>query len=459
MKLVSGLVLLVFTAASKAALAGAGVWTTGTPSQAGYFVVDSATSVVFAGAPTGLVRSDDHGATWTPACSEIGPSPVPLAARSGAVYVLGADRSLYASSDGGGHCHSVFENLVSPSDGGPGIGVSGSAETVELAVDPFTTGTLYRVNVKTVSGPGVGIATIHMSSVLSRSADGGVTWSPVTDVFGYGYVSMIATDPGTRGVLYAVTAGGIPGTGPFTLYRSQDGGASWSSLATFAEQANSLSVDPNSPATIYVNQWRSTDGGVTFAKLSDDDTWQIVPAPRNRSLLYAATTDRGVIRSDDGGATWNPMNAGFQPYETNIFWLAIEPNSVFLHAATQYAIYDLEVSTPGAMVLGEAHLFTVTLSATDPHTDQAASGVATEVNDLWGYFSIPAITGNPNNPEVFVKLLDGTAINGEYWFFYGGLTNLEYTLTVTDVATGATKSYTKPAGSECGGSDTAAVAP
>ena len=69
---------------------------------------------------------------------------------------------------------------------------------------------------------------------------------------------------------------------------------------------------------------------------------------------------------------------------------------------------------------------------------------------LWGYFS---------NPEVFVKMLDGTALNGAYWFFYGGLTDLEYTLTVTDVATGKQKTYAKPAGSECGGSDTAAFTP
>jgi hypothetical protein len=60
---------------------------------------------------------------------------------------------------------------------------------------------------------------------------------------------------------------------------------------------------------------------------------------------------------------------------------------------------------------------------------------------------------------VFVKLLDGTAINGKYWFFYGGLTDLEYTLTVTDDTTGLPKTYTKPAGSECGGSDTAAFPP
>jgi hypothetical protein len=81
-----------------------------------------------------------------------------------------------------------------------------------------------------------------------------------------------------------------------------------------------------------------------------------------------------------------------------------------------------------------------------------------EANDLWGYFSLPAITGNSSNP-VFVKMLDGTALNGSYWFFYGGLTNLEYTLTVTDVSTGRQRTDTNPAGSECGGSDTAAFSP
>ena len=103
----------------------------------------------------------------------------------------------------------------------------------------------------------------------------------------------------------------------------------------------------------------------------------------------------------------------------------------------------LRPSTPrtGTLALNAAHPFTVTLSATDPHTGEAAPGVATQVNDLWGYSSIPAITGNPENPEVFVKLLDGTAINGEYCFLSGGLTNLEYTLTVTDATTGIEDLY------------------
>ncbi|MEM8962556.1 MAG: hypothetical protein AAGD38_13815 [Acidobacteriota bacterium] len=51
------------------------------------------------------------------------------------------------------------------------------------------------------------------------------------------------------------------------------------------------------------------------------------------------------------------------------------------------------------------------------------------------------------NLEMMVKVLDGTAINGRWWVFYGGLSNVAYTLTVTDTTTGAVRIYENPAGS------------
>ena len=44
--------------------------------------------------------------------------------------------------------------------------------------------------------------------------------------------------------------------------------------------------------------------------------------------------------------------------------------------------------------------------------------------------------------ELVVKALDGTFVNGNYWIFYGSLTNVEFTMTVTDTMTGAEKIYT-----------------
>lgn len=62
----------------------------------------------------------------------------------------------------------------------------------------------------------------------------------------------------------------------------------------------------------------------------------------------------------------------------------------------------------------------------------------------------------PNTVEVAVKILDGTAANGHFWVFHGSLTDLAYTVTVTDTITGASKTYLKDAGHFCGEADTSA---
>jgi hypothetical protein len=53
---------------------------------------------------------------------------------------------------------------------------------------------------------------------------------------------------------------------------------------------------------------------------------------------------------------------------------------------------------------------------------------------------------NPANVEVILKLLDGRALNGHFWVFFGALTNVEYTVTVTDSRTGLTRRYFNPRG-------------
>ena len=109
----------------------------------------------------------------------------------------------------------------------------------------------------------------------------------------------------------------------------------------------------------------------------------------------------------------------------------------------------------GTLVLNQAHSFNVTLVATDQHNNNVTgNGVALPQTDTFGYFSLPTITQNPSNPEVFVKILDGTAINGNYWVFFGHLTDLIYDMSVTDNVTGIQHTYHKDAGNEPGGFDT-----
>ena len=107
------------------------------------------------------------------------------------------------------------------------------------------------------------------------------------------------------------------------------------------------------------------------------------------------------------------------------------------------------------LVLNAAHSFNVTLTATNQHNGNAVgAGLALPQTDTFGYFSFPTITGNPSNPEVFVKILDARGVNGNFWVFYGHLTDLIYDITVTENATGHTKTYHKDAGVTPGGAFT-----
>ena len=66
---------------------------------------------------------------------------------------------------------------------------------------------------------------------------------------------------------------------------------------------------------------------------------------------------------------------------------------------------------------------------------------------------------NEANIELAAKVLDGRALNGRFWLLYGGVSDVEYTLTVTDTVTGLSESYHNEQGSICGGVDTDAFSP
>jgi hypothetical protein len=52
----------------------------------------------------------------------------------------------------------------------------------------------------------------------------------------------------------------------------------------------------------------------------------------------------------------------------------------------------------------------------------------------------------PDNWELMVKVLDGCAINGHYWVFGTGATNVEFDLTITDTVLSSPWTYHNPQG-------------
>lgn len=99
--------------------------------------------------------------------------------------------------------------------------------------------------------------------------------------------------------------------------------------------------------------------------------------------------------------------------------------------------------------------FAVEVSWLDPGAGNAGFGRAVPGSDETGSFWF----FSKENLELVVKALDGRAVNNRFWLFYGALSNVEYWITVTDLATGAVKTYHNPYGNLCGQGDTGAFAP
>jgi len=110
--------------------------------------------------------------------------------------------------------------------------------------------------------------------------------------------------------------------------------------------------------------------------------------------------------------------------------------------------------------------FSVELTATDPRTGKSTTGTIHPLGApvSSGYFSLPEFTGDLDVPEITVKMVDATSapppFGGAFWFFYSSLTDVTFTLTVTDVSTGRVRTYGS-AGSPafCGAGDTNAFPP
>jgi hypothetical protein len=91
--------------------------------------------------------------------------------------------------------------------------------------------------------------------------------------------------------------------------------------------------------------------------------------------------------------------------------------------------------------------FTIAVDWSNPGNGQAGHAhpvpLASEVTGAF-YFT------DPGNLELLAKLVQ---FPDRIAFFYGTLSNLDYTITVTDRSSGATKTYHNPAGQFCGGLD------
>jgi ELWxxDGT repeat protein len=96
--------------------------------------------------------------------------------------------------------------------------------------------------------------------------------------------------------------------------------------------------------------------------------------------------------------------------------------------------------------------FAVEVAWRDPRSGRRGEGIALPGAGLSGSFAF----FGPGAVELVVKMIDGGAVNGQFWFFFGALSDLEYTVSVLDTQTGSRQEYRNPPGEICGQADTSA---
>jgi len=86
--------------------------------------------------------------------------------------------------------------------------------------------------------------------------------------------------------------------------------------------------------------------------------------------------------------------------------------------------------------------FRVQVAWSVPSQGTSGAGQAVALTSDTGYMWF----FSANNIELVIKVVDGRAFNGFFWVFYGALSDVSYTITITDTVTGAVKTYTNQQG-------------
>jgi photosystem II stability/assembly factor-like uncharacterized protein len=211
-----------------------------------------------------------------------------------------------------------------------------------------------------------------------RSEDGGAQWHPAAAELGSGQIMAVAVSrterKGGHGVVYA-------GTEPTALYRSEDGGDTWDELSSllqlpsaptwsfpprpYTSHVRAIALDPNAEDHLYVAVEagalvRSEDGGQTWEDRRPGgpyDSHTLALPAATPGTIYSAAGD-GLFVSRDGGDTWEQSMAGLQHHycwsvavdpanpETLILSAARGPMQAHTPSAAASAVYRTSGAEP-----------------------------------------------------------------------------------------------------------------
>lgn len=262
----------------------------------------------FGGVQAGLLYSTDGGASFVRlgAATFSGQSVVDVAARGSTILAATAEpRTMLAgASFFSGGLYRSTNGGTSFSLVGPGNGLPPGPVT-SLVGDPSSANTFYAAVTANSSGT-------YAQTAVYRSTDGGATWSPVFTsaqsggtISGAGQTTIkLAAGPGGTVAVGVINLG----TGALSgLFYSGNNGGSWSSLTTpnvsqggQAPLHIALAIDPTSSNIVYVS------GDNNFSSNGGINALAIARVNASTNTVSAMSDDTGVPVNTSNGSTTHP---------------------------------------------------------------------------------------------------------------------------------------------------------
>lgn len=225
-----------------------------------------------------------------------------------------------------------YDKILKSTDGGESWDDDHSPSGTYLWSAAVVPGTNCNTVVATVWGQGV-----------RKSTNGGVSWITPSGAQPPDNVFYVVADSSNPGVLYAATDGQ-------GVYKSTNSGDDWSPAALGGEVVLYLASDPDNSSRIYASVLgegiykRDPHTGVwdmASSDLSGRTILGISVAPdTGGDVVIAATTDRGVFVTTDGGDNWSRWGAlGYDQNVESVLAFEFEGRLVFLAGSRYHGVY------------------------------------------------------------------------------------------------------------------------